>query len=156
MAGWLQEYTVTEILGAGLTLEDLQRGCALSTTRYVAANARQRLLLVPIFDMVRAPALLMPTRDMAHVPMRAAATVHYVGPAGGARTACICLSQAVAYPSLLDPRPPLLCCCIGRLGPCLAYSCPPPFSPLGLVQSCAFLRRGFRALHTTGSCHFRT
>jgi len=33
-------------------------------------------------------------------------------------------------------------------------SAPLPSSPLGLVQGCAFLCRGFGALHTTGSRHF--
>lgn len=48
------EYTIEEVLGnvtGKITLEDLKHACALSSTRYVGSGSRNRLLLVPIYDM---------------------------------------------------------------------------------------------------------
>ncbi|KAL6755639.1 hypothetical protein V8C86DRAFT_2672399 [Haematococcus lacustris] len=49
------EYTPREVLGninGSLTLDDLKYACALSSTRYVSTNARQRLMMFPLFDLM--------------------------------------------------------------------------------------------------------
>lgn len=48
------EYTVPEVLGAAnISLAALKLACGIATTRYVASHARRRLMLLPVFDMVR-------------------------------------------------------------------------------------------------------
>ncbi|KAJ9517416.1 hypothetical protein QJQ45_016792 [Haematococcus lacustris] len=46
------EFTVKEVLGnATVTLDDLKYACALSTTRYVTVEKRDRVMMIPIFDL---------------------------------------------------------------------------------------------------------
>eukprot|EP00798_Chlamydomonas_sp_ICE-L_P000386 gene386-1781_t len=46
------EYTISEVIGnINITFEYLQYVCALTSTRYVASHERERLLLVPIYDL---------------------------------------------------------------------------------------------------------
>ncbi|KAL6760603.1 hypothetical protein V8C86DRAFT_2551578 [Haematococcus lacustris] len=46
------EFTIKEMLGsANVTLDDLKYGCAVATTRYVTIEGRNRVMMIPIFDM---------------------------------------------------------------------------------------------------------
>eukprot|EP00197_Chlamydomonas_leiostraca_P010433 CAMPEP_0202863132 /NCGR_PEP_ID=MMETSP1391-20130828/3893_1 /ASSEMBLY_ACC=CAM_ASM_000867 /TAXON_ID=1034604 /ORGANISM="Chlamydomonas leiostraca, Strain SAG 11-49" /LENGTH=246 /DNA_ID=CAMNT_0049542733 /DNA_START=17 /DNA_END=757 /DNA_ORIENTATION=+ len=48
------EWTIPEMLGNvndTLTVDDLKYGCAISATRYVAVDKRQRLMMIPVYDM---------------------------------------------------------------------------------------------------------
>lgn len=46
------EVTIQEAVGnATVTIQDLQYACAISSTRYVSATRRKRLIMVPVYDM---------------------------------------------------------------------------------------------------------